>query len=164
MLRPVPQIDLPKDLDLPMQKADFRDAARRREGSRDVGAQLFCALLRSVGVDARLTCSLQPLPFHSYAKTKTLQTKESIAVERYYNEPPKNAEQAVAEDLSSHDQSRDVAPKAIGSVGGRSRFASSLASHVSAHSSSDNSLSNKKSVVPKNRKCSRCDPETKLNF
>lgn len=28
-----------------------------------MGAQLFCALLRGVGVDARLICSLQPLSF-----------------------------------------------------------------------------------------------------
>ena len=33
------------------------------QGSRDFGAQLFCALLRSVAVEARLVCSLQPLPF-----------------------------------------------------------------------------------------------------
>lgn len=33
------------------------------KGSRDLGAQLYCALLRSVGVDARLVCSLQPLSF-----------------------------------------------------------------------------------------------------
>lgn len=32
-------------------------------GSRDVGAQLFCALLRAAGVETRLVCSLQPLSF-----------------------------------------------------------------------------------------------------
>lgn len=32
-------------------------------GSRDVGAQLFCALLRTAGVETRLVCSLQPLSF-----------------------------------------------------------------------------------------------------
>ena len=44
-----------------LDRADFRDAAKRLQGSRDVGAQLYCALLRSVGVRARLVCSLQPL-------------------------------------------------------------------------------------------------------
>jgi xeroderma pigmentosum group C-complementing protein len=53
-----------------MEKADFRDHARKPEGSRDIGAQLFCALLRSVGVTARLVCSLQPLPFNFAASTK----------------------------------------------------------------------------------------------
>ena len=38
-------------------------AARTRSGTRDVGAWLFTALLRSVGVEARLVCSLQPLQF-----------------------------------------------------------------------------------------------------
>ncbi|KAI9765446.1 MAG: hypothetical protein M1840_007405 [Geoglossum simile] len=55
---------LPEDVDLPMEKSDFRDHARKLEGSRDIGAQLFCALLRSVGVVTRLVCSLQPLPFN----------------------------------------------------------------------------------------------------
>ena len=53
----------PDDIDLPMQATDFREAANDLEGSRDIGAQLFCAMLRSAGVDARLVCSLQPLPF-----------------------------------------------------------------------------------------------------
>ena len=39
------------------------EAAKSRAGSRDVAAWLFTALLRSVGVEARLVCSLQPLQF-----------------------------------------------------------------------------------------------------
>ncbi|KAL1969813.1 hypothetical protein VTN77DRAFT_7322 [Rasamsonia byssochlamydoides] len=42
---------------------EFRTLAERREGSRDVGAQLFTALLRSLGIEARLVASLQPLGF-----------------------------------------------------------------------------------------------------
>ncbi|KAL8894583.1 MAG: hypothetical protein Q9207_008470, partial [Kuettlingeria erythrocarpa] len=42
------------DLELPMQKPDFIECARNLQGSRDVGAQLFCALLRSAGVETRL--------------------------------------------------------------------------------------------------------------
>lgn len=38
------------------------------QGSRDFGAQLFCALLRSAAVETRLVCSLQPLPFNGIAK------------------------------------------------------------------------------------------------
>ncbi|KAK2049166.1 Rad4 transglutaminase-like domain-containing protein [Colletotrichum somersetense] len=55
--------ELPTDMDSCMDCSDFRNAARRLCGSRDVGAQLYCALLRSVGVRARLVCSLQPLSF-----------------------------------------------------------------------------------------------------
>ena len=54
----------PEDGELPMMKEDFRVAGQQFRGSRDVGAQLFCALLRSAGVDSRLVCSLQVLPLN----------------------------------------------------------------------------------------------------
>ncbi|KAG0645844.1 DNA repair rhp41 [Hyphodiscus hymeniophilus] len=54
---------LPEDADSVYEKSDFRAAARNLKGSRDVGAQLYCALLRSAGVKARLVCSLQVLSF-----------------------------------------------------------------------------------------------------
>ncbi|CAK7245458.1 MAG: hypothetical protein STHCBS139747_007040 [Sporothrix thermara] len=44
-------------------RAAFRDYAARLEGSRDVGAQLFTALLRALGMEARMVASLQPLGF-----------------------------------------------------------------------------------------------------
>lgn len=43
--------------------AQFRELARRCEGSRDVGAQLFTALLRGLGIEARMVASLQPIGF-----------------------------------------------------------------------------------------------------
>lgn len=55
--------EAPPNIDNCLDKADFRKAARSLKGSRDVGAMLFCALLRAVGVEARLVCSLQPLSF-----------------------------------------------------------------------------------------------------
>ena len=42
---------------------DFRKMAKQCEGSRDLGAQLFIALIRSVGIEARLVTSLQPVGF-----------------------------------------------------------------------------------------------------
>ncbi|KAL8815824.1 MAG: hypothetical protein Q9223_005085, partial [Gallowayella weberi] len=42
---------------------DFRECARKCEGSRDVGVQLFVALLRGLGLEARLVASLQPVGF-----------------------------------------------------------------------------------------------------
>ena len=42
---------------------DFRKCAQECAGSRDVGAQLFTALLRALGLEARLVASLQPLGF-----------------------------------------------------------------------------------------------------
>lgn len=49
---------------------EFRSAAERMEGSRDVGAQLFTALLRALGIEARLVASLQPLGF-GWTKSET---------------------------------------------------------------------------------------------
>ncbi|KAL9636754.1 MAG: hypothetical protein Q9164_002633 [Protoblastenia rupestris] len=41
----------------------FRSLARLCEGSRDIGAQLFTALVRGIGIEARLVASLQPAGF-----------------------------------------------------------------------------------------------------
>ena len=41
----------------------FRKLAKSCEGSRDLGAQLFAALLRGLGLEARLVASLQPVGF-----------------------------------------------------------------------------------------------------
>jgi xeroderma pigmentosum group C-complementing protein len=43
--------------------AQFRELAKRCEGSRDIGAQLFTALLRGLGIEARMVASLQPIGF-----------------------------------------------------------------------------------------------------
>ncbi|KAJ8063150.1 hypothetical protein OCU04_008391 [Sclerotinia nivalis] len=73
---------LPDDADSSYEKADFRKAATELKGSRDVGAQLFCALLRSADVETRLVCSLQPLSFTtggpSMPKPPKPKTKPSI--------------------------------------------------------------------------------------
>ena len=47
----------------PISLEGLMNAAQKKEGSRDVGAWLFTALLRGVGVQTRLACSLQPLQF-----------------------------------------------------------------------------------------------------
>ncbi|KAF4978875.1 hypothetical protein FZEAL_4816 [Fusarium zealandicum] len=69
----------PSDMESCVDRDDFREAAKTLQGSRDVGAQLYCALLRSAGVRARLVCSLQPLACASGAPTlqKPKQTKAS---------------------------------------------------------------------------------------
>ncbi|KAL8788663.1 MAG: hypothetical protein Q9213_001591 [Squamulea squamosa] len=41
----------------------FKELARKCEGSRDIGTQLFVALLRGLGLEARLVASLQPIGF-----------------------------------------------------------------------------------------------------
>lgn len=61
MLINAQQYQLPDDIESTLEKTDFVEAAKSLRGSRDVGAQLFCALLRAAGVETRLVCSLQPL-------------------------------------------------------------------------------------------------------
>ena len=103
-----------------MEKADFREAAEKRSASRDVGAQLFCAMLRSVGVDARLVCSLQPLPFSGSAKGKPLPS----AKHQVYVATAANI--SAEESSANSDTERATKPsnqgRAVGSLGGRSRF------------------------------------------
>lgn len=59
------QYKLPDDTELIFGESDFKAAAKSLKGSRDLGAQLYCALLRSAGLDVRLVFSLQPLSFTS---------------------------------------------------------------------------------------------------
>ncbi|KAI9704803.1 MAG: hypothetical protein M1836_006583 [Candelina mexicana] len=55
----------------------FREHARKCEGSRDVGAQLFTALLRGLGLDARMVANLQPVGFGwSKAEDDTAKKRE----------------------------------------------------------------------------------------
>lgn len=86
-VRPFSDFD---DLDDPMDKDDFRSAAVTLRGSQDVGTQLFCALLRGIGIEVRLVCSLQPLPFASAAERTTPQkpsaSKNTIVLDPY-NKP-----------------------------------------------------------------------------
>ncbi|TAQ87521.1 hypothetical protein B7494_g4171 [Chlorociboria aeruginascens] len=55
---------LPIDAEASIEKSDFKAAAQDLKGSRDLGTQLYCALLRSTGLNVRLVCSLQPLSFN----------------------------------------------------------------------------------------------------
>ncbi|KAI2794543.1 hypothetical protein POX_a01142 [Penicillium oxalicum] len=57
--------------DIFFSKEEFMSQAKLLQGSRDFGAQLFCALLRSAAVETRLVCSLQPLPFSGTVKDMT---------------------------------------------------------------------------------------------
>lgn len=42
---------------------ELRDLAKRSEGSKDIGAQLFTALIRGLGIEARIVTSMQPVGF-----------------------------------------------------------------------------------------------------
>ncbi len=121
-------MSLPEDLDFLLQKSDFRETAKSLSASRDVGAQLFCALLRSAGVDARLVCSLQALPFATVARGTTPQ--KSIPM-RIIADPERQT--ATSGDESGVDVQSDGSvsvPRAVRSVGGRNRFASTSSGNL----------------------------------
>lgn len=67
-----------EDAEDPIDRDEFKRAARKGTGSRDLGAQLFCALLRSIAVETRLVSSLQVLPFTA-AATGTPQKTSSAS-------------------------------------------------------------------------------------
>ncbi|KAI2628283.1 Rad4-domain-containing protein [Xylaria nigripes] len=85
---------LPTDSEAPLDKSDFRKAAKSLSGSRDVGAQLYCALLRAAGVEARLVCSLQPLSFGSSGPyiASTQKKKQNMTIEERYRQQLEHAD------------------------------------------------------------------------
>ena len=54
----------------------FRKLAKNCEGSRDVGAQLFVALLRGIGLGTRMVANLQPVGF-GWSKAEEADAKKS---------------------------------------------------------------------------------------
>uniref|UniRef100_A0A060TEN2 ARAD1D09130p n=1 Tax=Blastobotrys adeninivorans TaxID=409370 RepID=A0A060TEN2_BLAAD len=54
-----------REIESAMDLPKFRKGITTFKGSRDLGAQAFCAALRAAGVKTRLVCSLQPLDFTS---------------------------------------------------------------------------------------------------
>lgn len=80
---------------------DFRSAAERMEGSRDIGAQLFTALIRALGIEARMVASLQPLGF-GWTKSETYTSKPKAQSEPA-SENPETEAGAESEDASESD-------------------------------------------------------------
>ncbi|RFU29045.1 hypothetical protein B7463_g7287, partial [Scytalidium lignicola] len=56
----------------------LRERAKLLQGSRDVGAQLFTALLRGLGLEARMVASLQPVGFGWNKYEEALERKKKV--------------------------------------------------------------------------------------
>lgn len=84
---------------------DFRKLAESCQGSRDVGAQLFTALIRGLGIEARLVTSLQPVGF-GWSKNEEASTKRINILNN-----PKMGDAGEASS-SSYKSGSDVAPTA----------------------------------------------------
>ena len=104
----------------PIERRDFVKAATTLSGSQDVGAQLFCALLRCVGIETRLVCSLQALPFGaSTAKSATpIRSKQTVYAESEKdNTSAGETSGGSASEGSSTSRRRIIAPGRIRRLG-----------------------------------------------
>lgn len=81
---------------------EFRQLAQKCEGSRDVGAQLFTALLRALGIEARLVANLQPLGFGW--------TKAEVASSKTAKDENQGLEQGDSSDAEEDESSGDHEP------------------------------------------------------
>ena len=96
---------------------DFRKIAKACEGSRDLGEQLFIALIRGLGIEARLIASLQPVGF-GWGKMEdaTVKKKKTARKDRISDESDDNSGSDVAETPQSSEtpiQSKTGKPKNV---------------------------------------------------
>ncbi|PLB55633.1 putative DNA repair protein Rad4 [Aspergillus steynii IBT 23096] len=94
------------DPEVIFSKEDFQKQAKTLQGSRDFGAQLFCALLRSAAVEARLVCSLQPLPFSGTTKNMTPTKPKPQYIVISSDNPETSADEQIKSQGSPTPQSR----------------------------------------------------------
>ena len=97
----------------------FRKHAKSCEGSRDVGAQLFAALVRSLGLEARLVASLQPVGF-GWNKNEVASTKRKRFLKQLDNDTRPDVDSEEARDSVEEGVSNDdLAMLKKSSLGGK---------------------------------------------
>jgi len=85
-------------------RQSLADAAVGMAGSRDVGAQLFAALLRSIGIEARLVASLQVLPVGFGKEGESGDASSSVAKKiASLVPPPESINRRPSDELTSDD-------------------------------------------------------------
>ena len=104
---------------------EFRSLAKTCEGSRDVGAQLFTALVRGLGLEARLVASIQPAGFGWSKNEEALTKKKNATDNQALNDGPESeAEVASAkEDVAAIQRPKSRTPRSVGSKKRSSRGA-----------------------------------------
>lgn len=99
--------EVQKKFERNMTLSRFRNLVLEQAGSRDLGAQGFVSLLRSLGLNARLVFSLQPPDWTSLAMVKPTLAKE----EREQEAQPKTGTQAGANLPPSSDTEHNTSSK-----------------------------------------------------
>ena len=80
---------------------EFRKSAQRGEGSRDLGAQLFTALIRGLGIEARLVANVQPIGF-GWSKAEEAMIKKKRRTRDNKNLPEdSDTEDPIVNDIGS---------------------------------------------------------------
>ncbi|KAI9839193.1 MAG: hypothetical protein M1819_003186 [Sarea resinae] len=128
---------------------EFRELAKRCEGSRDAGAQLFTALLRGLGFDARMVASLQPVGYgwskNEDAAAKKLKLKSQSASpgkretdDDADDDEPKSKEPP-AKDRDNPSKQRKINPRSAKKPGQKAKASDPI--EISTDSSELSSLS-----------------------
>ncbi|KAJ5081816.1 hypothetical protein NUU61_010080 [Penicillium alfredii] len=84
---------------------EFRSVAEHMQGSRDVGAQLFTALVRALGIEARLVSSLQPLGF-GWTKAEIFTPSKDTKPDNPAEEKEEKSEESEAETDSEYESTK----------------------------------------------------------
>ncbi|USP74705.1 uncharacterized protein yc1106_01979 [Curvularia clavata] len=125
----------------------FRECAKKYQGSRDVGQQLFTALLRGLGIEARMVVSLQPVGF-AWSQNEEGKPKNLEKLNESRN--AKDNGQTKGAQTDAKAESRTTANQIGASVDVVMDDSSDLSSVISVSSDSEDNRPVKKS--PKTRK------------
>lgn len=87
----------------------FRKLANHCEGSRDVGAQLFTALIRGLGIEARMIASLQPVGF-GWSKAEDAAPKKPRAKPEQKADAKSDDKSAITISDNESDSVQEVQP------------------------------------------------------
>ncbi|KPI44116.1 DNA repair protein rhp42 [Cyphellophora attinorum] len=138
---------------------EFREVAKKCEGSRDVGAQLFTALLRGLGIEARLVASLQPAGFGATkAEEMTPKKPGANGAAKAKPDTPSSSESDVKlADIETINTSKmkkrqkSKKPRSARQSGSRTAIAESASASVAASDSDDGSIIDITPTLPKRK-------------
>ena len=100
---------------------DFRELAQSCEGSRDVGAQLFTALIRGLGIEARLVASLQPVGFGWSKNEEASQKRTYVSKLLNMNDTNEISAPSAESDFTSTPAATKSAKETRRTIGGRDK-------------------------------------------
>ena len=100
----------------------FRELAQSCEGSRDVGAQLFTALIRGLGIEARLVASLQPVGFGWSKNEEASQKRANVSKLLNMNDTSEISAPGEESDFTSTPAARKSAKEFRKSIGRRDKI------------------------------------------